>query len=106
MRTRNRRRDGRFVAHFECNYAASRRKGTGILVDISRFGALIDEASELPTRGEMVTLRFEHPSDSEVLLYGWVTRHRSRGFAIEFDELEPTALRLVEDLAGLVGRAS
>jgi len=106
MRTRNRRRDGRFVAHFECNYAASRRKGTGVLSDLSRFGAFIDDASEVPGRGDLVTLRFEDYSESELVLYGWVTRHQSRGFAIEFDELEPEVLRLVEDLAALVGRAS
>ena len=103
MRTENRRRDGRFVAHFECNYAASRLKGVGTLTDISHFGAFIDEASELPSRGELVTLGFEDAAAASMFLYGWVTRHEARGFAIEFDELDEDSRRLVGDLAGLVG---
>ena len=53
-------------------------------------------------RAKLVTLSLEGSVDPAILLYGWVTRHRGRGFAIEFDELDRDASVLVDDVAALV----
>ena len=100
---RNERRDSdRVVANFECLCLGVKRKGSGLLVDISDFGALVEEASFVPVRGELIELAIEIPVAESGLLIGWVTRHTDKGFAIEFDESSPQTKRLVKDIGAIV----
>jgi hypothetical protein len=100
---RNERRDSdRVFANFECLCSGFKRKGRGLLVEISDFGALVEEASFVPVRGELIELAIETPVAKSGLLIGWVTRHTDRGFAIEFDESSPETKRLVKDIGAIV----
>jgi hypothetical protein len=101
IRTENRRSDGRLLASFECLCATTRRKAEGVLKDISYSGALVECTGFVPSRGELVGLTFDEPVGG-VLLTGWVVRHESNGFALEFEHLDEKARRLVDDLASIV----
>ena len=100
---RTERRDSdRVVANFECLCSGFKRKGSGLLVDISDSGAMLEEASFIPVRGELVGLAIEIAAGETGLLIGWVTRHTDRGFAIEFDESSPHTQHLVQEIGAIV----
>lgn len=100
---RNERRDSdRVIANFECLCSGSRGKGSGFLVDISDSGALMEEASFVPVRGELIGIAIEIPVAESGLLIGWVTRHTNKGFAIEFDVSSPQSKRLVKEIGAIV----
>ncbi len=100
---RNEQRDSeRVIANFECLCSGSRGKGSGLLVDISDSGALVEEASFFPVRGELIGLAIEIPVVESGLLIGWVSRHTDKGFAIEFDVSSPQSKRLVKEIGAIV----
>ncbi len=100
---RTERRDSnRVVANFECLCTGFRRKGTGLVVDLSDSGALLEEASFVPVRGELVGLAIKIAVGESGLLIGWVTRHTDKGFAVEFDESSPQTQRLVKQIGAIV----
>jgi hypothetical protein len=100
---RNEQRDSdRVIANFECLCSGSREKGSGLLVDISDSGALLEEASFIPVRGELIGLAIEIPLCESALLIGWVSRHTNKGFAIEFDESSPQSKRLAKEIGAIV----
>ncbi len=92
----------RVVANFECLCSGFRRKGRGLLVDISDSGALVEEVSFLPVRGELIGLAIEIPVVGSRLLIGWVARHTDKGFAIEFDESSPDTKQLAKEIGAIV----
>jgi len=96
------RRDPRFRARFDCPYSAGRQEGDGTLVDLSKSGAHIEEASTRPPIGTKVRLYvFVHPVQPFELL-GEVVRHTPGGFAIEYVVSSAELCKLVEDLAAIV----
>ncbi len=100
---RNERRGSdRVVANFECLCSGYREKGSGLLVNISDTGALLEEASFIPIRGELIGLAIEIPVAESGLLIGWVSRHTDKGFAIEFDESSPQTKRLAREIGAIV----
>ena len=98
----NRRDSGRFEAHFKCHCSDGRQEGVGTLEDISRSGALIEKTVVVPERGDRVDLSLEVPVIGSLVLRGRVVRRTITGFAIEFERLEASASRLVDDLAAIV----
>ena len=90
------------MANFECLCSGFWRKGSGVLADISGSGALLEETSFVPVRGELVGLSLELPLPGACLLIGWVSRHTKRGFAIEFDESDAETQRLARDIGAIV----
>jgi hypothetical protein len=98
----NRRTSGRFEAEFECLCAGIRQKGSGVVEDISRSGALIGRTLLVPERGELVGLCLALPTRGCIVLIGHVARRTMGGFAIEFDHLDAEAERFVDDVAAIV----
>jgi hypothetical protein len=100
----NRRDSGRFEASFECSCAGIRQKGSGILEDISRSGALIEKTLLTPDPGELVGLHLDVAGVGSVVLIGRMVRRTFTGFALEFDQLDDRAAALVDNLAAVVQR--
>jgi hypothetical protein len=90
------------VANFECLCTGFKRKGSGLVSDISDSGALLEETSFVPVRGELVGLAIQIAAGESGLLIGWVTRHTKTGFAIEFDESSPHTKRLIKEIGAIV----
>ena len=97
-----RRESNRVIANFEWLCTGFKRKGTGLVVDLSDSGALLEEASFVPVRGELVGLAIEIAAGESGLLIGWVTRHTDDGFAVEFDESSPHTQRLIQEIGAIV----
>jgi hypothetical protein len=102
LKSKERRDSSRMVANFECLCSGFKRKGSGVLTDISHSGAMVEDASFVPVRGELIGLSIDLPVTGACLMIGWVTRHTPKGFAIEFDESSPEAKRLATDIAAIV----
>jgi hypothetical protein len=97
-----RRESDRVVANFECICTGYKRKGTGLVADISDTGAMLEETSFIPVRGELVGVAIRIAAGESGLLIGWVTRHTKTGFAIEFDESSPHSQRLIQEIGAIV----
>ena len=82
--------------------AGTNQRGTGVLADISRTGALIEKTLVVPDRGELVGLALELQDLGALVLIGRVVRQTFSGFAIEFDHLDARATEFVDCVAGLV----
>jgi hypothetical protein len=79
------RRAARLPATFEILYAGAGREGSGTLVDISRFGALVAASrDQQPPVGAMLSLAIEASYDHTVKLDAIVVRLSPLGFAVEF----------------------
>ena len=100
-RESNRRESGRTLVEVLCYGAATRQKGPGHVSELSRNGALVSETAILPVRGELVGLSMD-TANGPILLIGWVTRHINKGFAIEFDHLDPNAIDYIDNCAAVV----
>ncbi len=107
--TTDRRRDNRVSIRLEAHYSFGRVVEVGVLVNISYFGALIEDTTMRPEIGTPVTLHlylepssaFESATPFE--LAGHVVRHSPNGFAIEHDDnLDPDVRRMVDDAAAIV----
>ena len=102
-RNRPERRDShRVVANFECLCSGFHEKGSGVLTDISGSGAMLEETSFVPVRGELIGLSLDLPLPGACLLIGWVSRHTKAGFAIEFDQSDADTQRLARDIGAIV----
>jgi hypothetical protein len=101
-RKTERRESNRVIANFECLCTGFKRKGTSLVVDLSETGALLEEASFVPVRGELVGIAIEIAAGESGLLIGWVTRHTDNGFAVEFDESSSETQRLVREIGAIV----
>ena len=77
-------------------------QGEFVLANISDSGALLEETSFVPVRGELVGLSLDLPLPGASLLIGWVSRHTESGFAIEFDESDAETQRLAREIAAIV----
>ncbi len=97
-----RRESRRVVANFECICSGFHEKGSGVLADISGTGALLEQTSFMPVRGELIGLSLELPLPGACLLIGWVSRHTKAGFAIEFDQSDADTQRLARDIGAIV----
>lgn len=78
------RRGERQDVEFEVVYISAREEGTGVLVSISKSGALLEDTSLKPKLGAEVQLNvILYGGDAPVQLRGQVTRYTKTGFAIE-----------------------
>jgi hypothetical protein len=102
LKSSERRDSDRVVANFECMCTGYKRKGSGLVTDISNTGAMLEETSFIPVRGELVGLAIQLTAGESSLLIGWVTRHTKTGFAIEFDESSPHTKRMIEEIGAIV----
>lgn len=89
-------------ANFECLCAGVKQKGSGVVANISRSGALIENTTVLPDRGELVGLCLEVAGVGCVVLVGRLVRQTFKGFAIEFDHLDARAAKLVDSVAAIL----
>ena len=96
------RESGRFDANFECVCAGTTQTGSGILEDISRTGALIENTPVTPDRGEIVGLSLDLAGFGCIVLIGRMVRRTMTGFAIEFDHLDADAELFIDNVASLV----
>ncbi len=101
----NRRRHVRFTTALNAHYSSDPEEGIGVLANISYCGALVEDSSVQPSVGSRVRVYvFVEPVDpiapaSPYELVGRVVRHRSSGFAIEYDDSDPEVSLLVEKAA-------
>ncbi len=107
--TTNRRRDDRIPTPLEVHYSSGRVEGVGVLADISYSGALIEDTVMRPEIGTHIVLYvcLKPPGTFEAAtpfgLTGYVVRHSSTGFAVEYeDNLDPDVRRMVDDAAAIV----
>ena len=94
-------RDPRFHARFDAFCSAGREEGSGILADISRSGARLEETSLQPEVGSKVRLYLFVRPVNPVELVGEVVRHTDSGFAIAIIECGDIQ-ELIDDVAALV----
>ncbi|MCP4905318.1 MAG: PilZ domain-containing protein [bacterium] len=99
----NRRNHPRFRTKFDALCSSGETQGAGILVDISRSGARLDTADELPELGTKVRLYIFIQPVSPFELSGEVARIEGSSFAIQYGNLDSEIGRLVDDVAALVG---
>lgn len=105
----DKRRNLRVKVQFESLYSGDRQEGAGVLADISHSGALIEGASLQPRVGSKVRLFVFLQPVSPFELAGHVVRRTPDGFAIEYNEVTPDIMALVDDMAAIVvvpGRSS
>lgn len=98
-----RRRAARLSVRFEGFYEGGRLEGVGIVLEISRFGALIETTEELrPSVGARIRLTItavEPPIQVDARVVGPV----GRCFAVEFTRSSAELLDLIAKLAGSPG---
>jgi len=95
----------RFQTSFDALCAAGRREGAGILADLSRSGARVEQASVKPEIGSKVRLYVFVRPVSPFELVGEVVRITESGFAIEIFEVSDQVQQLIDDVASLVSSA-
>ncbi len=98
----NGKRAFRIEARFETLYSAGREEGSGILVNISYSGALLESASLNPKLGSDIRIHVFYQREAPVEAIGRVVRHAGSGFAVEFSESDPKVRNLVDVLTPLV----
>ena len=93
----------RIETRFEVVWAAGSLDGEGVLRNLSRSAAWIDEVSVQPPLGariRVVILDLEEEERDPVLVDGVVVRRGSVGFAVELDPLSSSEVgRLLDRLA-------
>ena len=97
-----RRNHPRFRTKFDALCSTGDREGAGTLVNISRSGARLETAGELPEMGTKVRLYVFIQPVCPFELAGEVVRHEGATFAIRYNNLDPEIGRLVDDVAALV----
>jgi len=107
--TTNKSRDDRISIRLEAFYSFGRMEDDGMLADISYSGALIEDTAMQPEIGTRVDLyvHLEPPSAFKAAapfkLTGYVVRHGSTGFAIEYqNNLDADVRRMVDDAAAIM----
>jgi hypothetical protein len=98
----DRRNHPRFRTQFDTLCSTGEREGAGMLVNISRSGARLDSASELPEIGSKIRLYVFIQPVCPFELSGTVVRYEGSGFAIQYNNLDPEIGRLVDDVAAVV----
>lgn len=99
----NRRNHPRFQTRFDVLCSAGETEGAGTLIDISRSGALLEGANEIPEIGTKVRLYIFIQPVCPFELAGEVARIDGTTFAIRYSNLDSEIGRLVDDVAALVG---
>ena len=97
-----RRKNPRYRATFDALCSAGETEGAGVLVNISRSGALLENASHAPEIGTKVRLYVFIQPVCPFELAGEVVRADGDTFAIRYSNLDPEIGRLVDDVAALV----
>ena len=95
-------RQNRIKTTFDALYSLGKREGAGVLVDLSYTGARFDHPSIVPPLGTEVRVYVFVMPVAPFELCGRVVRHTEGGFAIEYEEVDDAAKRLVDDAAALV----
>jgi len=98
----DRRNHPRFRSRFDVLCSTGEREGSGTLVNISRSGARLDEATHVPELGTKVRLYVFIQPVCPFELSGEVVRCEASSFAIRYSNLDPEIGRLVDDVAALV----
>jgi hypothetical protein len=98
----NGKRAFRIEARFETLYSAGREEGSGILVNISYSGALLESASLSPKLGSDIRIHVFYRREAPIEAIGRVVRHAGNGFAVEFADPDPKVRDLVDALTPLV----
>ena len=96
-----RRRYPRFRTQFDALFSTGRAEGSGILTEISRCGARLEETSLQPNVGSKVRLHLFVRPVTPFELVGKVVRHTDSGFAIEIVEADDIQ-QLIDDVAAVV----
>ena len=96
------RPDPRFRTRFDALCSVGREEAAGILADISRSGARLEETSVQPELGSKVRLYVFVRPVSPFELVGEVVRHTDSGFAIAIVEARDGIQELIDDVAALV----
>ncbi len=107
--TTNRRHENRVPISLKAYYSFGRVDGVGVLANISYSGALIEDISTRPPEiGTPIVLwvYLISPSGVEEVtpleLVGYVVRHTSTGFAVEYeDNHDPDVRRMVDEAAAI-----
>ena len=96
-----RRRYPRFRTQFDALFSTGRAEGSGILTEISRCGARLEETSLQPHVGSKVRLYIFVRPVTPFDLVGEVVRHTDSGFAIEIVEADDIQ-ELIDDVTAVV----
>ena len=92
----------RIETRFETLYSAGREEGSGMLVNLSYSGALLESTSLSPKVGSDVRIHVFYQREAPVEAIGRVVRHAGSGFAIEFAEPDPMVRKLVDAISPIV----
>jgi hypothetical protein len=103
-RPMNKRKHPRFDTRFDALFSTGREEGAGVLVDISRSGARLEQSSLRPPIGSSVRLYVFVQPVSPFELIGTVVRSEDEGFSIAYDVESAEVRLLVDDVAALVSR--
>jgi len=99
------RHDPRFLTPFEALCSTGSEEGSGVLADISRSGARLEDTTLRPELGSKVRLylfvRLARPFE----LIGEVVRLTDSGFAITIIEASDEVQELIDDVAAAVSSA-
>lgn len=101
-RDMDKRQAPRFKARFDAIYSSGSAEGTGVVRDLSYFGARLEDVSLWPALGTVVRLYVFIQPVTPFELVGRVVRRTESGFAIEWDLADLELQRLIDDLSALV----
>ena len=96
----NRRRHPRFRTQFDALFSTGKAEGSGILTEISRCGARLEETSLQPNVGSKVRL-YLFVMATPFELVGEVVRLTDSGFAIEIVDADDIQ-GLIDDVTAVV----
>ena len=91
------RKASRVEVRFDAEYSGRSVQGTGVVLNISASGALIEDADPPLLSGGEVTLKFSLYEGSVALtVRAIVTRETDRGFGVKFIEMNPRTRKVLK----------
>ena len=92
-----RRYEVRIETRFEVVWSAGRLEGVGVLRNLSRLGAWIDEVSVQPPMGARIRIVILEDPRDPLVVEGEVVRRTTSGFSIGIQPPNSYAVRLLLD---------
>ena len=85
-----------YLAMFET--PVGKAPGQGVILDLSKGGALIGLAAQIPEIGTATKVRISPPAGTPIEVPATVVRHEALAFAVEFSGPHPGLAQLLDQI--------